>query len=185
MISTLISMERYHGLSKRSVGIPKGFLFYSVLRLLSTTPMSGSEIAEDMEKESGWRPSPGSIYPLLSKLKDNAYAEEVESGEPGLKRFVLTAKGKELLKEYEARAELFRTKFHSIRRIWLKIYREMDEDLYQANMKLFEAIEGITPYLKGPEAKDAHDKVRSVILKASDEIEALKKDIGEHKGTMI
>lgn len=176
-MSEATPMQGQGGLNRRSFGIPKGFLVYGVLRLLSHAPISGSEIAENMEKETGWKPSPGSIYPLLSRLKERAYVEEVGSEELGLKRFVLTEKGKELLKEYAARTEFFRTKFHTIRRIWLKIYREMDEDLYEANVKLFEAIEGITPYLGGPDAKDANDKVRLTLSRATEEIEELKKEL--------
>ena len=164
---------RHNGWIRRSVSIPKGFLSYGALRILSRTPMSGSELMEEIERRTGWRPSPGSIYPLLAKLKEGSLIEEAESKETCMKRFSLTEKGKEMLKEYDRRREVFKRKFHSIRRIWLKIYREMDEDLYQSSVRLFEALESISPHLK----KETTDKIRSILIKAADEIEELRKSL--------
>ena len=80
---------------------PKGFLRFYVLRLLKEKPLSGSEIMSLIEKESGgiWRPSPGSIYPLLAWLRDNGYAEELPPVEGGIKRYKLTEKGEKFLQE--------------------------------------------------------------------------------------
>ena len=80
--------------------VPKGFLRYQVLRLLKEKPMSGSEIMSEIEEETdgNWRPSPGSIYPLLAWLQDNGYVNEAE-GEPGIKRYSLTEKGGAFLEE--------------------------------------------------------------------------------------
>jgi DNA-binding PadR family transcriptional regulator len=172
-----MNMEQHNTLMRRAIGIPKGFLSYGVLRILSHTPMSGSELMEEMENRTGWRPSPGSVYPLLAKLREGEFIEEVESEEAGLKRFALTAKGKELLNEYEQRRGVFGKKFHSIRRMWLKIYREMDEDLYETSLKLFEAVEGISPYLKGEAAKESAERVRSLLAKTAEEIEDLRKSL--------
>ncbi|HIE18149.1 TPA: PadR family transcriptional regulator [Candidatus Bathyarchaeota archaeon] len=162
---------------RRLVSVPKGFLSYGVLRLLRCTPMSGSELMEEIERRTGWRPSPGSIYPLLAKLEGRKFIKKVKSEEAGLKRFMLTEKGKERLKEYDMMNEIFRRKFHTIRRMWLKIYKEMDEDLYQSNVRLFESIERINRYLKKKEAKEAARKVRLILLKAADEIENLRKSL--------
>ena len=45
-----------------------------------------------------WKPSPGSIYPLLAWLQDNSYVKEIPT-ENGLKRYELTQNGKDLLEE--------------------------------------------------------------------------------------
>jgi DNA-binding PadR family transcriptional regulator len=80
--------------------VPKGFIRYHVLEALSQKPMSGSELMDDIEKHTGgfWKPSPGSIYPLLSWLQDNGYIKEL-AVENGLKRYELTESGKSLLEE--------------------------------------------------------------------------------------
>ena len=58
--------------------------------------MSGVEIVEEIEQETRgfWKPSPGSIYPLLARLQDKGYTNELSTGESGLKRYVLTDEGK-------------------------------------------------------------------------------------------
>lgn len=48
----------------------KGFLSYLVLWNLSKKPMTGAEIARELEKRKGTKPSPGTIYPLLKELKE-------------------------------------------------------------------------------------------------------------------
>jgi DNA-binding PadR family transcriptional regulator len=80
--------------------VPKGFIRYHVLETLSQESMSGSEMIEKIEKHTGgfWKPSPGSIYPLLSWLQDNGYIKELPV-EDGLKRYELTESGKTLLEE--------------------------------------------------------------------------------------
>ena len=80
--------------------VPKGFIRYHVLEALNEKPMSGSELMDQIEKhtEGVWKPSPGSIYPLLSWLQDNGYIKELPT-ENGLKRYELTQSGKNLLEE--------------------------------------------------------------------------------------
>jgi len=89
--------------------VPKGFIRYQVLEALNEKPMSGSEIMEEIEKRTGgfWKPSPGSIYPLLSWLQDNGYIKELPT-ENGLKRYELTESGKSLLEEQKNIRKKFR-----------------------------------------------------------------------------
>lgn len=80
--------------------VPKGFIRYHVLEALNQRPMSGSEIINEIENQTGgfWKPSPGSIYPLLAWLQDNGYVRELPV-ENGLKRYELTERGKSLYEE--------------------------------------------------------------------------------------
>jgi len=82
--------------TKRTGGVPRGLLRFLVLNMLVKKPMSGVEIVEVIEKETGgrWKPSSGSIYPLLARLQNIGYTTEVASEEAGMKRYALTAKGK-------------------------------------------------------------------------------------------
>jgi DNA-binding PadR family transcriptional regulator len=90
--------------------VPKGFLRYHVLEALNQKPMSGSELMEEIHKHTGgnWKPSPGSIYPLLAWLQDNEYVKELPT-ENGFKRYELTQSGKELLEELTKVREKFRS----------------------------------------------------------------------------
>lgn len=81
--------------------VPKGFLRYYVLKLLKEKPMSGSEMMEEIEKETDGRgkPSPGSVYPLLAWLQDNGYTKEIHVEETGVKRYMLTEQGEKFFEE--------------------------------------------------------------------------------------
>jgi len=48
----------------------KGFLSYLILWMLREEPMTGAEIARELERRRGSRPSPGTIYPALKELKE-------------------------------------------------------------------------------------------------------------------
>jgi DNA-binding PadR family transcriptional regulator len=89
--------------------VPKGFIRYHVLEALNEKPMSGSELMEEIEKRTGgfWKPSPGSIYPLLAWLQDNGYVKELPL-ENGLKRYELSETGKALLEEQKNIRKKFR-----------------------------------------------------------------------------
>ncbi len=79
----------------RTSGVPRGLLRFLVLKLLAEKPMSGVEIVDEITNESGekWKPSPGSIYPLLAQLQDKGYTEELPIEESGMKRYALTEEG--------------------------------------------------------------------------------------------
>jgi DNA-binding PadR family transcriptional regulator len=86
---------------KRTGGVPRGLLKFLVLKYLVEKPMSGAEIVETIERETNgkWKPSSGSIYPLLGWFQDKGLAGEVVIVNSGMKRYSLTDKGKEFFKE--------------------------------------------------------------------------------------
>jgi DNA-binding PadR family transcriptional regulator len=96
-------------LIRHTATVPKGFIRFHVLRALAEKPMSGSELTEKIEKHAGgfWKPSPGSIYPLLSSLQEHGYIKELPT-ENGLKRYELTETGKMLLIEQKELMKKFR-----------------------------------------------------------------------------
>ena len=89
------SSRPFARLLKHTASVPKGLLRVFVFKLLKEKPMSGSEIMDEVEKQTDgqWRPSPGSIYPLLRWLRKNGYAQELPRQPTGVKRYVLTDKG--------------------------------------------------------------------------------------------
>lgn len=84
---------------------PKGLLRHYVLKLLKEKPMSGAELIREITEktENRWKPSPGSVYPLLSWLLDSGYTEESPDQEAGVKRYALTEEGEKFLEEHEER----------------------------------------------------------------------------------
>ncbi|MDR5683807.1 MAG: PadR family transcriptional regulator [Armatimonadota bacterium] len=79
---------------------PRGLIRFTVLRLLFDEPMSGSEVVSEIEARTRgvWRPSPGSIYPLLEWMVRRGYIRMREA-RAGLKRYELTDYGREALRE--------------------------------------------------------------------------------------
>ncbi|NIV43296.1 hypothetical protein GWN49_00115 [Candidatus Bathyarchaeota archaeon] len=86
---------------RRTAGVPRGLLRFLVLKLLTEKPMSGAEIVEEIERETDgrWKPSPGSIYPLLASLQDKGYTNESPTGESGMKQYMLTDEGRAFFEE--------------------------------------------------------------------------------------
>lgn len=82
----------------KTVGVPRGLLRFLVLKMLSEKPMSGTEIAEQIEKQTmgRWKPSPGSIYPLLAWMLKKGFTKD-SLKEGGLKRYTFTAEGSKFL----------------------------------------------------------------------------------------
>ena len=84
----------------RTLGVPRGLLRFLVLKMLSEKPMSGMEIIEEIETKTGsWKPSPGSIYPLLAWLVNKGFTKELPRDEMGSKRYVFTGKGRKFLEQ--------------------------------------------------------------------------------------
>jgi DNA-binding PadR family transcriptional regulator len=106
---------------KRTAGVPRGLLRFLVLKYLVEKPMSGAEIVEEIEKETGgkWKPSPGSIYPLLGWLQNKQFASETLIVESGMKRYFLTDEGKEFFKEQVKLGKKFLEKMEWIAPIFI------------------------------------------------------------------
>jgi DNA-binding PadR family transcriptional regulator len=88
-------------LAGKTVGVPRGLLRYLVLKMLGEKPMSGAEIAQQIEQQTGdrWKPSPGSIYPLLLWLHKNGFTSESLKNESAIKKYTLTSEGRAFFKE--------------------------------------------------------------------------------------
>lgn len=86
---------------KQTEGVPRGLLRFLVLRFLAEGPVSGVEIVGKISRETdgNWKPSPGSIYPLLAGLQEKGFTQEAPPDESGMKHYSLTNSGKEFFKE--------------------------------------------------------------------------------------
>jgi len=98
----------------RSV-IPRGFSRFYVLSLLSERPMTGKEIMDETEKRSGgaWRPSPGLVYPLLSRLQAEGLVEETEEG------YIITRKGRLVLENFMDAGAEFERRFGALAKLFM------------------------------------------------------------------
>lgn len=84
----------------------KGFLSFLILWLVSKESMTGAEIALELEKRKGKKPSPGTIYPVLKTMKESELLSIDEN-----KRYTLTEKGR---KNLEVHLDAFIRTFYDI-----------------------------------------------------------------------
>ncbi len=73
----------------------RGFLGFLILFLLSKKSMHGQEIADEIAKRKGERPSPGTIYPSLKGLREAGFLEEEKEGKTIT--YTLTPRGRKAL----------------------------------------------------------------------------------------
>jgi DNA-binding PadR family transcriptional regulator len=73
----------------------RGDVRAAALLLLAESPRNGYQLMQEIEQRSGglWRPSPGSMYPVLQQLEDEGLVHPV--GDEGRRAFELTAAGRE------------------------------------------------------------------------------------------
>ncbi len=81
------------------INAPKGVLRLAVLRLLSESSMSGTDLSKQMAKVTGgaWRPGPGSVYLILKDLLKKGLIAELPKREGNLRRYIVSSRGKEEL----------------------------------------------------------------------------------------
>ena len=163
--------------------VPKGFIRYHVLEALSQKPMSGSELMDEIERHTGgfWKPSPGSIYPLLSWLQDNGYIKELPV-ENGLKRYELTESGKALLDEQKQIRKKFREEVGFLPAPFfdsflMKIPPEKTAEIRKSIKRLATSFFQLGSTLQEKFSEQALDEALSVVDEASRKFEEIDKKI--------
>jgi DNA-binding PadR family transcriptional regulator len=166
--------------------VPKGFLRYNVLRLLSEKPMSGSEIVSELWRRTDgrWKPGPGSIYPLLEWLREKGYAKEIPGEEAGIKRYALTDKGKAFLQEHVNREEEFRNRFGFLMPpfpglFWFDFHPKEVHELVKAGENLVAASWNLLDALRVKYSEEAIANAKEVMEQAAQKIEEIAKRLEE------
>ncbi|MDA0567069.1 PadR family transcriptional regulator [Streptomonospora sp. S1-112] len=83
----------------------RGDVRTGILLLLAEEPRSGYEIIREGRERSGgaWRPSPGSVYPMLQQLEDEGLVRPAANAEGGRRRpFELTDEGHAYVERHAA-----------------------------------------------------------------------------------
>lgn len=162
-----------HRRPRRRIGVPKGLLRYFSLKLIQREPMSGSEIMESMEEYTDWRPSPGSIYPMLANLQENGLIEPYKNTDPDLKRFQITEKGTTELKEAYRHPDHFGARQKSMRKMYWILHKGMPKDVYDSFSNLLDIVG--TTYEKILESEEHKQELKQVLDDAAKAI----KELGE------
>lgn len=180
------SMFPFKHWMKHMAMVPKGFLRYRVLKLLSEKAMSGSEIMSEIEKHTNghWRPSPGSIYPLLSWLQDKGYIKEAAEQEAGMKRYTLTDQGRTFLEQHiKTREEMRKNLRHFgpgpafMGPMWFEFYPEKAKELRSATKDLARAVWKLRDRLRKEYSEKAVEEARKTLAEAAKRIEDIAKTL--------
>jgi DNA-binding PadR family transcriptional regulator len=131
------------GRRRRHIGVPRGLLRHLSLQFLLKSPMSGSEIVDRIEEYTGWRPSPGSIYPLLSHMQEAELIQPYEDEDPTIKRFELTNLGRAHADEMLIHNEQMRSRHNMIRRMYWRLHVGVPEELYASLRDLHVTLEDV------------------------------------------
>ena len=76
----------------------RGMLGFLILFLLSKKPMHGQEIADEIARRKGEKPSPGTIYPALKNLREMGFISSNDEKEGKTIVYTLTERGKNALR---------------------------------------------------------------------------------------
>lgn len=173
---------------KHTAFAPKGLLRYHVLELLNERSLSGSEIMNEIEKRTNgcWKPSPGSIYPLLAWLQDNGYIKEVPTEESGIKRYTLTEKGKELLEDQRKIREKFREEARFLippffEPLWARIPPEKIVEIQKSLRRLMKAFFELGSNLEEKFLEQTIDDVQKILNETIEKIEEINKKLKSEK----
>jgi DNA-binding PadR family transcriptional regulator len=91
-----VYIKRPLTLDDRMISAPKGLLRLVALQLLSESSLSGAELQEQIRRTSSgvWKPGPGSIYFMMSELRDRELVVELPHRGGTTRRYVISNKGK-------------------------------------------------------------------------------------------
>jgi DNA-binding PadR family transcriptional regulator len=90
---------------QRGPRVRRGDVRAAILDVLSTQPMNGYQIIQQIAERSGgaWKPSPGSVYPTLQQLEDEGLVEG--SDDEGRRMLRLTDAGRGYVAEHPEEME--------------------------------------------------------------------------------
>jgi len=94
-------------------------LHHLVLRKLNERPLSGYSLAKEIEHSTGYKPSYGSIYPLLERMAKEGLVSVHEEGRK--KIYTITRKGRETDGAFKEQHEKFLQQMISNNRMFCEL----------------------------------------------------------------
>jgi DNA-binding PadR family transcriptional regulator len=167
------------------VGVPRGLLRFLVLKMLSGKPMSGTEIAEQIYEQTGgrWKPSSGSIYPLLARMLNKGFTKESLKGDEGLKRYTFTVEGNKFLNKQIELGQDFLTKMEFLLPMLMGELQfgscnEKLRDAKEPARQLVSTFMAIRHNLDDLSQKDAEEIIQA-LNECSEKLEKIARRLGE------
>ncbi len=148
--------------------------------------MSGAEIVEEIERETDgrWKPSPGSIYPLLASLQDRGYTDESPGGESGMKQYVLTDAGKTFFEEQVKFGQKFMKKLEFLAPMLVGgfqfgINHENLRDVRGSAKRVVETFIDLRTAMKGNLTKEDAEEIAEVLNDCAGKLDKIARRIKE------
>lgn len=147
----------------------RGHLKPMVFKIIQEEPTNGSKIVEKIHEATGWKPSYGSIYPLLKTSEKEGELKSTKKGKQKL--YSLTKKGEKELREFESKKEILLDDL--IQRF--KLMGELFDMQTTADILFLQKVkEGKAPFIKFHKELNQVKKEHERILK--NELYKTKKD---------
>lgn len=162
---------------KQTARVPRGYLRYQVLMMLREKPMSGAEIADQIERETEgeYRPGSGSLYPVLKKLHKNGFTEKLPE-EDGLHRYRLTQRGNSFFEEHFDIMQEVRRKLDSVEFPFTNLFQN-NPQFRTYFMRISKAMTTISEIFDGEIDPEIVKSVEKVVSRSADELEAILKSV--------
>lgn len=169
---------------RRTAGVPRGLLRFIVLRLLTEKPLSGVEIVTEIERETagGWKPSPGSIYPLLAWFQKKGHTTEVPTVDGGMKRYVLTAEGRTYFENQVKLGEKFLRKLEYLAPLLVGGFevsgrRQNMPDVKESGKRLVKTFVDLRAALKDDMTKQDAEEIAKTLNGCAEQLERIARRI--------
>ncbi len=162
---------------KQTARVPRGYLRYQVLMMLRERPMSGSEIADQIERETegDYRPGSGSLYPVLKKLHTSDFTEKLPI-EDGVYRYRLTEKGTSFFEEHYDVMQEVRKRLDSVEFPFANIFQN-NPHFRAYFMRISDVVMAISEIIDNESNPELVERVEKVVSRSANELEAILKTI--------
>jgi DNA-binding PadR family transcriptional regulator len=162
---------------KQTASVPRGYLRYQVLMMLREKPMSGSEIADQIERETEgeYRPGSGSLYPVLKKLHASGITEKLPI-EEGVYRYRLTDKGTSFFEEHYDIMQEVRKKLDSVEFPFTNLFQN-NPQFRVYFMRISKAMMTISDMSDGAMDPEIVRRIEKVVSRSATELEEILKSI--------
>lgn len=159
--------------------IRRGHLKFYVLRLLSEERRTGYGLMKAIEAETGfWRPSAGSLYPLLAAMREAKLIREVEEAD-GTARWEVTDEG---TATYAQAAETKQELLDSMRRslvVFAKVFDAAPIESFAERLTTWDE-EGRPDFSTlGPLFMDLHDALWALPSLSGEQEEQIQEILGD------
>jgi len=161
---------------KQTARVPRGYLRYQVLMMLREKPMSGSEIADQIEQETEgeYRPGSGSLYPVLKKLHQSGFTEKLPE-EDGLYRYRLTERGNSFFEEHYDVMQEVRKRLDSVEFPFTNLFQS-NPQFRTYFMRISKAMMTISEMFDDGIDPELVKQIEKVVSRSADELEVIMKN---------